>query len=442
MPIDLHSGRILQGLLHQHRVTPQSLADLGLSGNSLLLLLDGAAPLRPRLVKRLAQMLSCSPDVLLQGLSGKQAETIRQNLEFADTALAQGRADDARIRYRRIVEDPKLGARPDLWQRAEVGLALAEEAVGDLPNAIDRLRHVLQDVAPLDTPLPPMAFEDREEIRHRVMIAMALCRCLREAGDITASIQVGECAFEREILGGWNNHCVELGATLLAAYIERGELGPCEALADQLLEQAAQLGTPRAMRAAAWNGATVASMTGDVDRVLALGEQALAANAQLDDPRSTGRLRARLATNLLRNTPSAYPQSRQMLVQAIEEMESSSASAVDQAYAELELARVDLLAGHPAEAARKAKEISDRHPSAENLVADALLLLSQAQRALDQPLAAAATLTAASGRLKRLAAPGRAVSALASGAAELEKRGEMAASVAAYQQALDMVDLS
>ncbi|MEU7900630.1 hypothetical protein AB0B45_48360 [Nonomuraea sp. NPDC049152] len=161
------------------------------------------------------------------------------------------------------------------------------------------MTHLLNVLAPLDEQLPPMAYEDREETEHRIGTALALCRCLREVGDLTASVHIGEITFTRELPGGWTDRGIELGATLLAAYIERGEQATCRALAAQLLEAAEQLGTPRALRAACWNGATVAAMDGDAQRAGELGDRALAAHSQLTDPRSTGRLRARLAENLL-----------------------------------------------------------------------------------------------------------------------------------------------
>ncbi|WP_431930016.1 hypothetical protein [Nonomuraea jabiensis] len=159
----------------------------------------------------------------------------------------------------------------------------------------------------------------------------------------------------------------------------------CQALATHLLTAAEQLGTPRALRAAAWNGATVAALAGDGRQAAALAERALAAHALLDAPRSTGRLRARLAANLQRASPAAHGQARTMLLQAHAELGATAASAVDLAYCQLELARSDLLARHAGSAAHRAQELAARHPDAGNLVADAELLHAEALCALGEP---------------------------------------------------------
>ncbi|GAA2815099.1 hypothetical protein [Nonomuraea dietziae] len=359
------------------------------------------------------------------------------------TPSLKGLAAEARAQYAALVDDPALGSRPDLWCQAELGLALAAEADGDLPEAIERLTYLLAVLAPLDEQqLPPMAFEDREETEHRIGIALALCRCLREVGDLSASVNIGEITFTRELPGGWTDRGIELGATLLAAYIERGEQTICRALAAQLLEAAEQLGTPRALRAACWNGATVAAIDGDASLAADLGERALAAHAHLTDPRSTGRLRARLAENLLIYCPAEHARARQMLLIAQQELAGSAASAIDLGYCQLWLARAALLAGDVEAAARQAEEIATRHPAALNLVADARLLVADTLRARQQMQAAAEVRTTTGEQLEQMKAPGRASRAFADSAAELEECGEVEASIRAYQRAMSVGDLA
>ncbi|MEV1176837.1 hypothetical protein AB0J09_51455, partial [Nonomuraea sp. NPDC049784] len=261
MLTETHAGVILRGLRHQRRLTLEQLAGPQLRLRRLQLIEDGVDPTAGEL-QRLAAILQVSPQVLASGLSAERGATIRADMTAAQDPLDHGHAALARQRFSAVVGDPELGSRPDLWRRAELGLALAEEADGDLVAAMARLRHLLEVTAPLDVPLPPMTFEDREETDQRIGIALALCRCLRETGDLEGSIKLGEQAFARELEGGWSDHGIELGATLLAAYIERGELTTCQALTSQLLDAADKLGTPRAQRAICWNGATVAAMLG------------------------------------------------------------------------------------------------------------------------------------------------------------------------------------
>ncbi|MER7356529.1 hypothetical protein [Nonomuraea dietziae] len=436
-----HGGVILRGLRHQRRLTLDELSGPQLSIRRLILIEDGVDA-TPGELRELAVKLQCPPLVLRHGLAADRGAEIKQELAGADEALAQGRSAKARAQYAALVADPELGSRPDLWRQAELGLALAAEADGDLPDAIERLTHLLNVLAPLDEQLPPMAYEDPEETEQRIAIALALCRCLREVGDLTASVRIGDLTFSRELPGGWTDRGIELGATLLAAYIERGEQTTCQALATQLLEAAEQLGTPRALRAACWNGATVAAMGGDARRAAELGDRALAAHAQLTDPRSTGRLRARLAENLLTYCPAEHDRARRMLLEAEGELAGSAASAIDLAYCHLSLARADLLAGDATAAASQAGELATRHPAALNLVADAHLLVADALRALKRTHAAAKVRAGAGEQLEQMNAPGRASKAFAESAAELEQLGDLEGSTRAYQRALSVGDLA
>lgn len=460
MLTSMHAGTFLRGLRQQRRMTREDLADTTLPASRLLLLEDGVEPTkRERHV--LAERLGCSEALLVGGLPARRGKEVRARLAEAADTHAAGYWAAARALYGALTADPELGSRPLLWCQAELGLALAEEAEGDLAAAIERLPYVLDVVAPLNAPLPAMAFEggfdddeeadlrslsamgfvDAEETDLRIDLGLALCRCLREAGQLDDAIKVGDVAFSRELPGGWTDRVVELGATLLAAYIERGDRLTCAALAGQLLEAADQLGTPRALRAAAWNGATVAARAGDADRAEALSERALAMQARLtDDPRSIGRLRARMADNLLEYCPQAHDQARRMLEAARLELCGSAASTVDLAYCELSLARVHLLAGDPAAAARQAAEIAARHPDARNIVAQATLVHAEALRALNQPSAAADLQLTAGAQLEGMHSPARAAQAYAVGADDLEACGQSEDSTRAFQRALAVSD--
>ena len=57
---------------------------------------------------------------------------------------------------------------------------------------------------------------------------------------------------------GWTDHLIELGATLMSVYFERGDLLWAEQYATQLIAAAEKLGTPRAIVATNWNAAIVA----------------------------------------------------------------------------------------------------------------------------------------------------------------------------------------
>lgn len=427
-----HLGMSLRGLRQQRRITlPDLAASSSLPLRRLELIEEGIEPTTSE-VRKLAERLQCPRALLTQGLPWEWEEPFRRQLADAREALEQGRSAEALSRYRRLADNPHIGSHPRLWQRAELGLALALEAEGDLPAAAERLAYLLQVLAPLDEKL---AFEDLTECEHRVNIAIALCRCLREMGDLRRSIAIGEAAFDRELTGGYTDRVVELGATVLVGYMERGELLTCQVLAGQLREAAERLG-PVALRAAFWNSATVAAMSGDSEQAVKFGERALAAQALLGDPCSAGQLRTRLAANLLRCAPSAHRRARSMLEQARDDLRHSAATVIDLAYCDLELARCELFAGRAESAGQQAAELATRHPAARNLIAAAEALRAEALHAASNSTAASELLSKVGDQLSVMGIPSRASQAYAAGGDILQD--DPAASAAAYQRALDV----
>src|SRR5262249_12373154 len=159
----------------------------------------------------------------------------------------------------------EVPALPDLLNQARWGYALALEAVGDLETALVQLRDLAAE-ASLDI--------DRD---HWARVHVALSRCLRERGDVTESVPLADEALRQLPATGSESRgaAVHLAAALLAAFVGRGDLVRAHQLADQLVERAERIGSPRARIRAYWEAAYVAEMRGEYDDGVAWAERAM-----------------------------------------------------------------------------------------------------------------------------------------------------------------------
>ncbi|MEV4117111.1 hypothetical protein [Nonomuraea sp. NPDC049695] len=449
MDTDSPTGEILRGLRQAQRKSLEDLVGPHLSHRRLELIEEGIEPTGDEIRLLAAKLnLAESPAILREGLSPGRGQQIRQELADAAAALARGERTKARAGYAAVLADPALGSRPDLWQLTELGLAQALEDDGHMTLAIDHLRHLLMVLAPNGEPLPPGAYEDLGLSEQRARVAISLSRCLREAGDLDASIQVGEHAFAVEMAEDWSDRTVELGATVLAAYLERcavpagGELTICQALAAVLMRAAERLGTPRALLAACRRAATVAAIAGDAQRSRRLGARALAALRQGPQTVSAIRLRAQLILDLLLASPAEHAQARRWLRQIRSELDHGVPTILDRAYCDLASAHIELASGAAASAVHQADEIITRYPSARTVGAAAQLVRARALSLAGRLRESAEALNAAGEQLVGMTAPARASQAFADCAAAWERCGEIEASTAAYRRALDTIGLT
>ena len=97
-----------------------------------------------------------------------------------------------------------------------------------------------------------------------IRLNIAMSRCHREKGDAARSVAVAEGAFARVAArpGPWSDETVKLGATLVGAYLERGDLVSGGQLADRLIEQADAIGSSVARMAAYWEAADRRALPG------------------------------------------------------------------------------------------------------------------------------------------------------------------------------------
>jgi tetratricopeptide (TPR) repeat protein len=298
-------------------------------------------------------------------------------------------------------------------------MALATEACGDLDEAIAILRRI-QDTA-----------GDSLTRERRIAIAIALCRCYRQRGDLTMAVDVAEETMSAMSEQGWTDDLVELGATLLSAYLERGDLLRAHHFSSQLMEAAEKLGSPRAIVAASWNAATAADLSGRGEEAVPLAERALAVQSETGEPRNLARLRVDYAFIRLRTRPHEAAVCREILLRAERELGESAASTVDLADCLLHLAHAEITLGRAEEAVDYAtRALSLLDDTTPDLRADVHLMRGHAYLLLQRR-------TEALKLLNRLPSSRITAENWMAAAALLEELAEPERSILAYQRAME-----
>jgi tetratricopeptide (TPR) repeat protein len=335
--------RIRQGISQAQLAFPE-LSDSYIS----LIESDKRVP-APSVIELLAGKLNCSATYLVSGVSEEVVDELRVTLDYAEIALQNGAADEARVRFEEVLHSEDAIALPELLHQARWGHALALEASGALECAIHEMGELIRESSA------------EADLEHWAKVHVALSRCLRERGDLSTSIEVAEEALRKLVASGAESTdaAVNLGATLLTAFIERGDLVRARQLADQLIERAEKIGSLKARMAAYWEAAYVAEVRGEYEEGMALAERALPLVGELDDPRNMSRLRMVYAGLLLRARPERAEQARELLLRTREEINSSSAGEIEVALCLIELARTETTLGRPANAVELANQALD-----------------------------------------------------------------------------------
>ncbi|GAA4555402.1 helix-turn-helix domain-containing protein [Planotetraspora kaengkrachanensis] len=416
-------GQRIKAIRRQRGLSQAQLAHPELSDSYVSLIESGKRTPTPAVLELLAQKLDCSLTYLVNGVTAEQMQELEVGLSFARMALENGEVEEASRRFAELLADNSLAGLVSLRQDAQYGYALALEACGELAEAIA----VLSELRESET-VPA---------ERKIAVALAMCRCHRERGDFSAAVQVGEAVLADVGSGGWTDGLVELGATLLLAYLVRGDLMRAGHFAAELLVAAEGLGSPRANVASCWNAALVAEKAGRGEEAMSLIERALAIHSETGDQRNLARLHQAYAFTMLRVRPSDVEKARDLLLRAARDYEETATSMSDKARCSLSLAYAELTLDHPEDAAEHASAARDlMNESAGGLNLDAYLLLSQAHHLLhrdeesDAELSQVSTWLEGSPQTRKLAEKWMAV-------AELRDRaGNPDLSVAAYQKAL------
>jgi len=415
-------GLRIKTVRRQRGLSQAQLAHPELSDSYVSLIESGKRTPTPAVLELLAQKLDCSLSYLLNGVTAEQMEDIELALGYARLALENGEVREARIRFTELLANNNLTGLTSLRQDTEYGLALSVEACGDLAEATAILTR--------------LQAEELEPER-RVEVAIALCRVYWMSDRLSDAVKVGEAILGGAVRPAWSDVLVELGATLLAAYTHSGDLLRARQFAAELLNAADVLGTPRAAVAAYWNAALVAESTGHGEESLGFAERALAIQSENGQPRNMARLRMATAAMMLRIRPGAVEQARQMLLRAREELAQTSASTLDRANSEVELARAEIIAGnHDRAIAHGQAGQSLLTGTARAMEAEAHLLLSHAHGARGNRADAEGELRAVKYWLEPLPDSREVARTWYAAAETMEFLGDTEGSVEVYQRAL------
>ncbi|MDP9867583.1 MULTISPECIES: helix-turn-helix domain-containing protein [Streptosporangium] len=431
-------GGRLQALRKQRGMTIAQVAEPGLREEDVAAIEGGMRDASAPEIRALADRLGCSAAELGHGITDRYVTALHTRVAQAEAALRQGEIETAGEELARLIAEPALRYLPDTRRRVGYGYALALEAADNRPAAIEQLTVMLQeacsDHAETTAALAGLEAQLREQ---RISIALALCRCHREVGELQAAVRVGEEALERETLSGWTDRLVELASTLLAAYVERGDRERMAHFSTELLDEADRIGSPRAIVAASWNSAVVARILGDPLEADMLSNRALRVQGELDDGLAMGRLRMCMAQYDLRHGPQDVERVGRMLTDAHAELVAAAAHPSDVISCLLALARLDLLREEPQAALERALATVEQAAGMVGPVAvEAHELLAEVYRALGRLEEAALAQTAAAQALERMTALWRASAAWMVVADLHGDAGEVDQGRAALEQAL------
>ncbi|TYB60983.1 helix-turn-helix transcriptional regulator [Nonomuraea sp. PA05] len=316
-------GLRIKTVRRQRGLSQAQLAHPELSDSYVSLIESGKRTPTPAVLELLANKLDCSLSYLINGVTAEQMEDIELALGYARLALENGEVAEARTRFAELLENSNLAGLTSLRQEAEFGLALATEAAGDLGQAISIMLKLREEELPAE---------------RNIEVAVALCRAYRESEQLSEAVEVGEQLLSGNARQPWNDLLVELAATLLMAYYERGDMLRARQFAAELLNAADALGTPRSVVAANWNASIIARVTGHTDEAVTFIERALAVQMEHGKPRNTARMRLQATRTRLRTGLQDPVSARETLRAAITEFEQTSTSTIDAATLYLELA--------------------------------------------------------------------------------------------------------
>ncbi|WP_026313637.1 helix-turn-helix domain-containing protein [Actinomadura flavalba] len=384
-------GQRIRALRIRQGISQAQLAFPELSDSYISLIESDKRIPAPSVIDLLAGKLNCSATYLVSGVSEDVVDDLRVTLDYAEIALRNGAAAEARARFADVLASDDAVALPEMLHQARWGHALALEASGDLSGAVDELRRLTAEASP------------DADLDHWARLHVALSRCLRERGDVGAGVGVAEEALRQLVASGADSTdaAVHLGAALLVAFVERGDLVRAGQLAAQLVERADRVGGPGARVAAYREAARVAEIRGDLDGGVELAERALLAAGDDEDPRVVAALRVAYAGLLLRARPERASEARDLLARVRGEITVSAAGEKAVAACLTELARAETALGRPGDAVTLAEE--------------ALGLLGETPRR-----ATAAALTVLGEACARLGRRNRAVEVLTLAATHLE----------------------
>jgi transcriptional regulator with XRE-family HTH domain len=364
MPGQGSVGERVRNLRLSKHLSQAQLAGTELSDSYISLIESGKRTPTPAVVRLLASRLGCLPEYLSEGIEPEERLHLQVRARHAELSLLGGDAQQALAWFGEILE--AVDNDPELMKRARWGRARALETMGRGEEAIKALEELREE-----------ATRDRGRAGW-LPVTIVLSRCYRAAGDLGRTLALGESALNRladlRLLGG--EDAAEIGRTLIATYLDRGEPAPASELAERLL--AATEPDPAVMVSSYVEASKQALDEGEGGESLYLAEQALALHAGGDQAKAQARLRVTAARTLLPSGASPMDAGKALdLLNAAGPM----LSGVDAAECQIEMARSKVLLGEPASAVSIAKGVlEDLHDQPETSVTSirARLMLAQA----------------------------------------------------------------
>ncbi|MGI5453364.1 helix-turn-helix domain-containing protein [Streptomyces sp. CA-249302] len=277
-------GRRIRVLRTKLGLKQQDLASTDISASYISLIESGKRAPSDAVVASLAGKLGCSPDHLRTGRDDHAVEDTRLKLAFAEMALRNGDNGESLQAFGELLAKPVL-LDPAMRLRARIGQATALEKLDRIEAAIPVLEELTRN--------PSLAAGSDAWCR----ISVALSRCYRNMGDITLSIEIGEQALATLDSLGLDvtvDH-IQVGATLIASYLMRGDITRAHLLAQKLIPVAEEHGGRAGRGAVYWNAGLVAVSRRQRSEALALTERALAMMADDDNLRHVAILKMNVA---------------------------------------------------------------------------------------------------------------------------------------------------
>jgi transcriptional regulator with XRE-family HTH domain/predicted negative regulator of RcsB-dependent stress response len=364
MPGQGSVGERVRNLRLSKHLSQAQLAGTELSDSYISLIESGKRTPTPAVVRLLASRLGCLPEYLSEGIEPEERLHLQVRVRHAELALLAGDADQALALFTDILS--AVDNDPDLTKRARWGQARALEARGEGEEAIKALEELREE-----------AGRDRGRAGW-LPIIVVLARCYRAAGDLGRTVALGESALQRlaqlGLLGG--EEAAEVGRTLVATYLDRGDVDQARALSERLL--AASESDATVMITAYRKASQRALEEGAGGESLYLADQALALHAGDTLTKAQARLRVASARSLL--PADASPESAAKALELLRAAEQAL-SGIDAAECLIETARSKLVLGEPGAAVAIAQRVLTElssHPGGAVTVIRARLMLAQA----------------------------------------------------------------
>ncbi len=342
MPGQGSVGERVRNLRLSKHLSQAQLAGTELSDSYISLIESGKRTPTPAVVRLLASRLGCLPEYLSEGIEPEERLHLQVRARHAELSLLGGDAPQALSWFGEILE--AVDNDPELMKRARWGRARALETMGRGEEAIKALEELREE-----------ATRDRGRAGW-LPVTIVLSRCYRAAGDLGRTLALGESALSRlsdlSLLGG--EDAAEIGRTLIATYLDRGEPAAAHELAERLLVSSEP--DPAVMVSAYVEASRQALDEGEGGESLYLAEQALALHAGGDQAKAQARLRVTAARTLLPSDASPVDAGKALdLLNAAEPM----LSGMDAAECRIEMARSKVLLGEPSSAVTIAGRVLD-----------------------------------------------------------------------------------